>query len=802
MRKFGKILSGTLSSAMIVSSLIVPGSSVFADTKVEINEKNFPDQAFRDVITNFDADKNGYFDEKEINDVISITGVELGIKSVKGIEFFDKLLFAFFAENEIDEIDLSKNEELITIDLSFNKLKSIDVSGNTKLENLILSSNEISSIDLSKNSNLVNLNIAENQISSIDLSKNTKIQSVEFMGNPFKSIDVSMLPELIYVNLDGTEISKMDVSKNPKLEALNLGSTKISSIDVSKNPDLKTLSIYQTAVSSLDLSNNFKIENLAISETKLKISDFSMFPNLRSLWAGYLDIDSINVTKNPKLEELAVVGNKLTSIDLSKNPLLCDLVLDDNKLTEINLSNNPELERFDAGDNALTSIDVSKCPKLSTLFVGFNKISSIDLSKNTELQLLNLSGNTGIKSVDLSNNKDLESVYLIGCCLESLDVSKCPNIVTLLVENNNITDINVSNNPKIELLDCSINAITNLDLKSCTGLEVLQCYDNNIKSLDFTGTAISNIGLEYFEGLGYKVGRDNGNSKTEDSFAFFIEDVDSVACEKYGFFCDSKVEITGVKNEYKNPTEIKFEGGKSFVERLYTMCLDREAEKAGVEYWTSELKKGFSGGDLARSFFFSEEFQKQSLSDKEFVERLYGTFMGRFPAPEEVDYWLGEMKSGNDKNFVFDGFVNSPEWATICRDYSIISGGVGEPSYDRAPYKVVRDFAKRLYTTCLGREAEKEGLMYWANEIANLRQTGTLAATNFFFSEEFVNAKYDDKEFVTRLYGTFMDRTPDADGMNYWVDQLGKGVSREDVLMGFSAAPEFSKICEAAGIMR
>lgn len=782
MRKFGKTLAGSLSAVMIISSMVVPGGVVFADTKIEINEKNFPDKVLREAVKEFDSDENGYFDDEEIENALFLSVHDpflngTGIKNTKGIEYFTNLRVINLSFNEIEEIDLSKNEKLEFVSMDCNKLTSIDVSNNPKLTNLHLGSNELTSIDLSNNPDLTSVSLQENKISSIDVSANCLLETINLRENPITSIDVT---------------------KMPKLRELNLNTTKISSINVSKNPDLSILDLYGTGISSVDLSKNPKLVNLDVSETSVNKIDASKFPDLERLSANFTGIDSIDVTKNPKLKSLSISETKISSIDVSKNPLLKDLSLSSTKISKIDLSNNPELEYLFIDENELTNLDVTKCPKLKNLAAGYNSISSIDISKNTELNLLNLSGNSELKSVDLSKAPKLMTAFIINCDLESIDVSSNPELEGLFVGSNRISKIDISKNPKLKALYCSRNDITELNLKG-SAISELECYDNNLKSIDLTDTNLGSQNLEYFEGLGYKVGRD---LESDSDYFFVVEDLTKIHYKEYGFLCDSSTEIIGLKNEFVNPTEIKNDGSERFVERLYTTCLGREAEKEGVEYWTGELKKGFSGGDLARNFFFSEEFLNQNLTDEEFITRLYGTFMAREADADGLNYWAGEMKSGKDKNFVFDGFVNSPEWAAICRDFKIVSGGTGVPVVDCAPSKVVRDFAKRLYTTCLGRAAEEDGLLYWSTEIANLRITGTQAATNFFFSDEFVNAKYDNKEFVTRLYGTFMDRTPDADGLNYWVGQLDQGVSRMDVLNGFSVAPEFEQICINAGIMR
>ena len=87
---------------------------------------------------------------------------------------------------------------------------------------------------------------------------------------------------------------------------------------------------------------------------------------------------------------------------------------------------------------------------------------------------------------------------------------------------------------------------------------------------------------------------------------------------------------------------------------------------------------------------------------------------------------------------------------------------------------------------------DQGGLGYWINEID--RGTGlSQAATGFINSAEF-KALYgnnpSNSEFVTLIYDNVLHRAPDAGGYSYWMDQLSRGMTRENVLIGFSESTE------------
>lgn len=117
------------------------------------------------------------------------------------------------------------------------------------------------------------------------------------------------------------------------------------------------------------------------------------------------------------------------------------------------------------------------------------------------------------------------------------------------------------------------------------------------------------------------------------------------------------------------------DGVTEFVTRLYRVCLDREPENAGRQDWCEQLwnhKK--SGSQVARGFIFSKEFTGKQYDDSTYVEYLYRAFMGRdSDAPGKAD-WLNRMKSGMTREQVFDGFVGSQEFTSICQRYGIVRG--------------------------------------------------------------------------------------------------------------------------------
>ncbi|SCP96722.1 glycosyl hydrolase family 95 catalytic domain-containing protein [Anaerobium acetethylicum] len=239
---------------------------------------------------------------------------------------------------------------------------------------------------------------------------------------------------------------------------------------------------------------------------------------------------------------------------------------------------------------------------------------------------------------------------------------------------------------------------------------------------------------------------------------------------------------------------------EAFVIRLYEKVLGRTAAAEEISYYTTSLNaKEKTGADVGRGFVFSPEFTGRSLSNGEYVEMLYETFMGRASDEEGKAYWTNFLDNGVSRLYVFRGFVESAEYTEICESYGISRGSVAlEAPMDQNPNLTMYVF--RLYDKALGRAAETEGLNFYAGEIGSGRMAPLQAAQNFIFSSEFRDRKLSDSEYIKVLYRTFMGREFDQGGLDYHLNRMDKGTGREEILPGFAEAPEFEKIMAGFGL--
>lgn len=111
-------------------------------------------------------------------------------------------------------------------------------------------------------------------------------------------------------------------------------------------------------------------------------------------------------------------------------------------------------------------------------------------------------------------------------------------------------------------------------------------------------------------------------------------------------------------------------------------------------------------------------------------------------------------------------------------------------------------FVRRIYSDCLKRKPDEDGVKYWTAELKNGSKDGATVGAGFVFGDEYVEKAETKKEFIGMLYKVFMGREADDGGMKYWLDAMKKGMTREEVFKFFVESPEYTEICDNYGIKR
>jgi hypothetical protein len=226
--------------------------------------------------------------------------------------------------------------------------------------------------------------------------------------------------------------------------------------------------------------------------------------------------------------------------------------------------------------------------------------------------------------------------------------------------------------------------------------------------------------------------------------------------------------------------------------RLYAAAFDRAADPTEIINALNTLRTGASLHDVALGLVTTAEFGRafgSNPSNEVLVAEMYQQVLHRTPDASEADYWVRVLDAGLTHADLLVQFAESDENRQALETAPNVSYAA-----------TTEQEVARLYEAAMQRGADPGGFAYWTTALVNGDTLGHVA-TQFISSPEFATHYGRDTTndtFVTTLYANVLGRTPDHAGNAGWVEALTKGVSRADVLLGFSDSHE-SILRTAAG---
>lgn len=388
------VLGIGLGTAAVLACLFGLGSSVSAD--VDLN-KDIPDENFRAHLkATYDKDGDGKIIDDERYAVQYLDISNKGIKSLKGIENFTFLLYLNADGNELEDVDLSSNMSLQSINLTDNKITSIKLPSElTSLVRLSLEGNKLTTFELKgKYPQLKIINFSKNNLTSFSLdisgtpvenTNNDQLDStLKVNGNAaLTEIKGKPLFPLKVLNISGTKIAHVDDSMLKELKEIDFSNSPFA--DSNKLPaTMETIYCNNAGISSLDCS---KMTGLSILECK---GNSITSLDLSNTIVDYLDCsnNSISTLTMPtrKGGTINCSGNKLTNLTTNAAILNCS----NNQITKLTVGTN--IKQLDASHNALTSYEI-RGGNLTEIDLSYNKLEKLSIFKSPKLEKVNVTGN-------------------------------------------------------------------------------------------------------------------------------------------------------------------------------------------------------------------------------------------------------------------------------------------------------------------------------------------------------------------------------------------------------------------------
>ena len=203
--------------------------------KLHICEINFPDPNFRAAVKDlFDSDYVS-IDKIESEELLNFD--EMGIHSLKGIEFFRDVKYLNCISNAIEELDLTMNSKLEWLMCAENGMKELVLKSKAQTGIVNCNYNDLTKIDISGFKNLISLGCAYNHITYLDLKGNNdalkylwaKGQTVHVDNT--SSIDMSrFVPKEKWANI--TEVTGGTFNRSTGILTPNKGVKEVSYVYV------------------------------------------------------------------------------------------------------------------------------------------------------------------------------------------------------------------------------------------------------------------------------------------------------------------------------------------------------------------------------------------------------------------------------------------------------------------------------------------------------------------------------------------------------------------------------------------
>ncbi|WP_397444971.1 leucine-rich repeat protein [Polaribacter sp. R77954] len=421
---------------------------------------------------------DGYVFKAPIEALTSLSIASKNINDTSGIEYFTSLTFLDVADNELTQIDLSKNILLETFLADLNQFTSFNFTQNTKLKTIEARNNLLTTLDLSTLIGLERLELESNEIVTLDLASNSKISILDLKNNQLENLDLSNQPELVifeannnllrFINLKNTAnptVTTLNTTNNPNLtciEVLNVDYFEAIALAIDAQTKFyencpSTTAIpdnnFEAYLESINVGNGIVGDNLVLTEAIAALTIL----NVES--QNITDLTGISHFTN--LIDLSVKNNNLSQIDISQNKQLEVINLENNELSNIDFSNNFSLKNVNVGDNQITALDVYFLTDLESLQCYKNQITTINLVSNTKLLAF------------VANENQLQIV----------DVRANTNLVWLDVDDNDLVSLTVKNHNNTKITQFSATGNSNL---TCIEVDDVGYSETNWTQKDVT----------------------------------------------------------------------------------------------------------------------------------------------------------------------------------------------------------------------------------------------------------------------------------------------------------------------------
>lgn len=237
---------------------------------VNIKDENFKIY----LIENFDINTNGD-GEIQCEEAEAYTGSidcnALSISDMTGLESFVNITSLLCNDNNLSQLDVSKNTQLMQLNCSNNALTSLNLNVHTELQGLYCFGNQLTNLNIVNNKSLEILACNENSLFNLDISENPSLYQVWCQNNKLTSLNLA--------NGINEDFLGVEAFNNPDLTCIKVDNAAFSNdnwtTESFKFDEQHVFSESCTPCLGLDFDANFLVSTSACLGDSVHLIDYT-----------------------------------------------------------------------------------------------------------------------------------------------------------------------------------------------------------------------------------------------------------------------------------------------------------------------------------------------------------------------------------------------------------------------------------------------------------------------------------------------------------------------------------------------
>lgn len=222
--------------------------------------------------------------------------------------------------------------------------------------------------------------------------------------------------------------------------------------------------------------------------------------------------------------------------------------------------------------------------------------------------------------------------------------------------------------------------------------------------------------------------------------------------------------------------------------RFYEGFFNRGPDPVGLANWTAALDGGTTPPDVAYGFFYSPEFYNTGM----LIGAAFFSVQGRDPDYVDFENDMVQLRSGS---MASPACLNGPppnNTSLLCSQLALIDNFMSS-SYYQSTYGALSNsqFVTAIYQNLLAQSLTQSSLNTLVGQLNGGLGRAQMLQT-IINGSQYTNS-ITNKLLVDMCYFVFLERNPDPQGDQNWLNALSTGTTPVDLFFGFIYSNEFQQ---------